>query len=358
MQTKNPGTTNRQILLESPGKFVVRKTSLPRPGPGEALVRIRKVGVCGSDVHLWRLGRIGRIRMEGPLVIGHEAVGEVVEAGEGVSRDLAGSRVAIEPNVYCGKCAWCGGGRRNLCPEYRFLGLPPRDGAMQEYLVHPAHLLAKLPDGVSDEAGVVLEPMAVALHAVRLAKVAPGQKIVILGTGVLGTCVLALLGLDEGLRVVCVDLLEERLERARKMGAAATIAAVEGKGAEAARKTTAATGGLGAQVVFECAGAGETLWNMCEVAAPGAHLAVIGSNPEDTVSFSSSAARRKGLTLRFVRRSLDTLEGCIEFAARGLVAPEQLVTHVFSAGEAAKAFETVGKSADGVLKALIDMEEW
>ncbi len=120
----------------------------------------------------------------------------------------------------------------------------------------------------------------------------------------------------------------------------------------------AALGENGADIVFECSGSPDTLYSMCEVAAPGAHLVVIGSNPEDEVIFSSGSARRKGLTLRFVRRSLNTLDPAIDLAAWGKIHPEKLVTHHFPASEAAEAFETVANYADGVLKAVIDMRCW
>ena len=348
----------KRIVLESPRKFSVEEIEIPKPNPGQVLVKIKKVGVCASDMHLYRQGYIGDIWMDVPLVIGHECMGEVVAMGGDVSEDMVGLRVAVDPAISCGKCKWCTSGKTNLCPEVLFLGLPPKSGALQEYIVHPADLLEKLPNSISDEGAVVLEPMSIALHGINLVKIKPGQSVVILGTGVLGTCVLDLLGLHRGLHVICVDLLPERLERAEKMGAEKTIRAEEGKGKAVVNKIKSATRGEGAEVVFECAGVEDTLWNMCEIAAPGAHVAVIGTNPDDRLSFSSGSARRKGLTLRFVRRSLNTLSQCIRLADQGRISPADLVTHTFSPAEVNKAFETVDSYADGVLKAIIDMEKW
>ncbi len=348
----------KRIVLKSPREFAVEEVATPSPGRGEAIVRIGKVGVCGSDMHLFRLGRIGDIRMTQPLVIGHEAMGTVDAAGEGVDASLVGRRVAIEPQDYCGRCRWCVAGLQNLCPQHAFLGLPPRDGAMQEYLAHPAHLLEPLPDSISDDAAVGLEPMSIALHAIRLVKIRPGLRVCILGTGVLGTCVLTLLSLYRGVRIVCVDQLHERLERALILGAAAAIEAAPGSTEATADEAREALGGFGADVVFECAGVADTLYNMAEVAAPGAHVAVIGSNPAGPVAFSSSSARRKGLTIRFVRRSLNTLGPVLDLAERGEIDPAAIVTHAFPASQAARAFDVVDTYADGVLKAVIDMREW
>jgi L-iditol 2-dehydrogenase len=308
-------------------------------------------------MHLYRLGRIGDIVMTKPLVIGHECVGTVDKAGPGVNEALVGKRVAIEPQLYCGKCRWCIGGTQNLCPYHTFLGLPPTDGAMQEFLVHPAHLVAPLPDGISDDAGVALEPMSVALHALRLAKVRPGQSIVIFGCGVMGTCVLMLLGLYRGINVACVDILPDRLERAASLGAK-TILARPGAAKETWREAIAAAGGLGADIVFECAGADETLRGMCEVAMPGGHIIVIGTNPDDKVEFSSGSTRRRGLTIRFVRRSLNTLPGVLALAEKGLVDPGRIVTHSFGAHRTQDAYKLVDGYKDRVLKAVIDMRVW
>lgn len=346
----------KRIVLQSPGRFATQDVAEPRPGPGEALVRVRKVGICGSDIHLFRKGRIGDIVLEGPFVIGHECMGVVGEVGPGVSAGLKGRRVAIEPAVSCGRCSWCRQGDYNVCPDNRFLGLPPRQGALQQCLVHPADLIEPLPDEIGDAAAVMLEPMAIALSAVRLAGVRPGQRVAILGTGVMGTCVLAALGLYRGVRVVCADLMADRLERALRMGAAEVVQPGTGSNRQVAAELLAAIGGYGADVVFECAGAEQTLWNMCEVAAPAACVAVIGSSHDDRVIFSSGTARRKGLTLRIVRRSLHTLRPCIELTAAGVLKPGDLVTHTFPASEIERAFRTVDEYADGVLKALVDME--
>ncbi|MBW2621724.1 MAG: alcohol dehydrogenase catalytic domain-containing protein [Deltaproteobacteria bacterium] len=346
----------KRIVLTTPGRFEIEEVKRPEPSAGEALVKITKVGVCGSDMHLYRTGRIGNIEITGPFVIGHECAGEVAAVGQGADPDLVSRRVAIEPAINCGRCGWCLSGNPNLCPDVLFLGLPPKQGALQEYIVHPAGLLEKIPDHLDDGGAVVLEPLAVAMQAINLVKIKPGQTVVILGTGVIGTCVLSLLSLWKPLKIVCVDPIEDRLIRAQNMGAYLTINT--GQVEEVKRGVFSSLGENGADVVFECAGATESLRAMCEVAGPGAHVAVIGSNPRDNVIFSSGSARRKGLTLRFVRRSNNTLGQCIRLAREGFLSPGDLVTHTFSAPQAAQAFKLVGAYADGVLKALIDMEEW
>ena len=345
-----------RIVLKNPGQFGIETVETPPVGKGMALVRIASVGICGSDMHLYRKGHIGNIHMTSPLVIGHECMGQVEAVGENTPKDLIGCRVAVEPAMPCGRCRWCENGLQNVCPEVAFLGLPPVSGAMQEYIVHPAHLLEKLPDTLTDAEGVIMEPMAIALHAIRLVKVKPNQTIVILGTGVIGTCVLSLLGLYEGLRIVCVDLLEDRLTRALQMGAYQTIRYTDRNGT--LKDILHATGGWGADNVFECAGTPESLWLMCEAASPAGHIAAIGSNPDDQVLFSSGTSRRKGLTIRCVRRSLNTLGECIRLAEAGKIDAMSLVTHIFPASRVDEAFRTVESYSDGVLKAILDMRQW
>lgn len=346
----------KRIVLNRPGQFDTQTAEMPHAGAGMALVRIDAVGICGSDMHLYRKGRIGNIQMAAPLVIGHECMGRVEAVGAGVDRDLVGCRVAVEPAMPCGKCRWCQSGLHNVCPETAFLGLPPTPGAMQEYIVHPAHLLERLPDALTDAEGVMMEPLAIALHGIRLVKVKPDQTIVILGTGVIGSCVMSLLGLFDHLRVVGVDLLKDRLARAERMGAGHTVLFTSRE--QARQEILDATVGLGADIVFECAGTPETLWLMCEAAAPAGHIAAIGSNPDDQVIFSSGTSRRKGLTIRCVRRSLNTLDECIRLAEAGKIDVKSMVTHTLPASRADYAFGIVGAHGDGVLKAVIDMKNW
>ncbi len=346
----------KRIVLHQPGQFDIQTTAVPRIGKGMALVRIHAVGICGSDMHLYRKGHIGNIQITDPLVIGHECMGQVEAVGENVSTELVGCRVAIEPAMPCGRCRWCKADLQNVCPEVNFLGLPPTQGAMQEYIVHPAHLLEKLPDTMADAQGVMMEPLAVALHAIRLVKVRPHQTIVILGSGVIGTSVMSLLSLYDNLHIVCVDLLKERLARMKQMGADQTVLFRSRE--QARQEIRDATKGLGADIVFECAGTPETLWLMCETAGPAGHIAAIGSNPDDQVVFSSGTSRRKGLTIRCVRRSLNTLDQCIRLVESGRIDIRPLVTHTFPASRANDAFQMVASYEDGVLKAIIDMQDW
>ena len=338
--------------LIEPGRLEVRTVADPArpPAAGMAIVRIGRAGVCGSDIHMFRHGRIGELVGVLPMTIGHEAMGVVEAVGEGGDEGLLGRRVAIEPTISCGACEFCLRGDPNLCPNYRFVGLPPHPGVMQQWLQHPARLLEPLPESIDDEQAVMLEPLAIALWAVDLGHVRMGASAAILGTGVLGGLVLMLLVRAGCSPIICTDLLANRLGLAKELGATHIIHA--GK-VDAADKIARLTDGRGMDVVFECCGADQTNEQMVRVAAPGGRCVVIGINDDDRVSFGHGVARRKGLTVAMVRRSRLTLRRAIDLVAQHGLPVERLVTHRFALKDVHRAFDTVSRYADGVLKALV-----
>jgi L-iditol 2-dehydrogenase len=335
--------------LVEPGHLEPREIADPGdPPPGMAVVRIGRTGVCGSDIHMFRHGRIGELVGDLPMTIGHEAMGVVEQVGDGVDPSLLERRVAIEPTLNCGRCDCCRSGNANLCTDYQFVGLPPHPGVMQQLLVHPAHLCEPIPDAITDDQAVLLEPLAIALWAVDLAKVRQGQSAAVLGTGVLGSLTLMLLkhlGCDP---IVCTDLLPYRIGLAKELGATHIMHAGL---VDVVRKTLDATDGRGVDVAFECCGADQTNDQMVHVAAPGGRCVVIGINDEDRLSFTHGVARRKGLDIRLVRRSRHTLRRAIGLAPH--LPLDRLVTHHLPLSEVQRAFEMVAGYQDHVIKAMV-----
>lgn len=336
------------------GKERVECLSVPEPSlqAGEALVRVLQVGICGSDLHLFRDGAIGEARASLPFVLGHEAMGVVETVASVEDKPLVGKRVAIEPAIPCLRCEFCLGGDLNLCPNHTFLGLPPRAGAMQEWIAHPAHLLEPLPDALSDAEGVLLEPLAIAVHAVDLGKVLTGRSVAVLGCGTMGLSVLMVLKQMGAYPVFCTDLLEHRLQIAREMGADVALNAGKQDVVAEARRLT---GGRGFDYVFECAGVDDTQWQMAQIAAPGAKCMIVGTNPAGHVRLEGSSARRKGLTFFMVRRSRLTLKRAMTLVLQGRAPLARLGTHTFPAGQCQQAFETARHYQDGVVKAFVRM---
>ncbi len=327
--------------------------SEPSPQAGDALVRVLQVGICGSDLHLFRDGAIGEARATLPFVLGHEAMGVVEEVASPEYERLVGKRVAIEPAIPCLRCEFCLRGDLNLCPNHLFLGLPPKAGAMQERIAHPAHLLEPLPDSLSDAEAVLLEPLAIALHAVDLGKVRTGTSAAILGCGTLGLCVLMILKQLGVYRLFCTDLLEHRLGLARELGADETVNAAQADVVAEARRFT---NGRGFDYVFECAGVDDTQWQTAQIAAPGAKCLIIGTNPAGHVRLEGSAARRKGLSILMVRRSRLTLKRAMVLTVQGRIPLARLATHTFPMAQCQRAFDTAVEYRDGVVKAFIRLE--
>ena len=339
-----------QLIL--PGRIEVRHVPdlAPPLPPGSVLLRIGKAGVCGSDIHLFREGRIGELLARMPMTIGHEAMGVVEAVAEDVDGALLGKRVAIEPTLSCGRCECCLRGDPNLCTEYQFVGLPPHPGVMQERLIHPAALVEPLPDSVSDEQAVMLEPLAIALWGVDLGHVKLGQSAAVLGCGVLGGLTLMLLARMGCRPLIATDKLDYRLDLVRELGATHVINA--GK-ANVGDEVASITGRRGCDLVFEAAGAETTPDDMVRIAAPGGRCVVIGITDSDRFAFTHGLARRKGLTICLLRRSRLTLPRAIDLVAYGKLPVEKLVTHRFPLRDVHAAFELVANYRDGVIKAMI-----
>ena len=176
----------RAAVLRGPGDVVVEQRAVPRPGPGEVVVRVSSVGVCGSDTHYYDHGRIGRFVVESPLVLGHEAAGEVAALGPGVTALAVGQRVSVEPGVPDLTCPQCLAGRYNLCPNMRFFATPPIDGAFAEYVVVHAAFAHPVPETISDDGAALLEPLSVGIWACRKGRVGAGSRVLITGAGPIG----------------------------------------------------------------------------------------------------------------------------------------------------------------------------
>ncbi|MDR6573844.1 L-iditol 2-dehydrogenase [Curtobacterium sp. 320] len=216
-------STQRVSVLLGTQDLTVEDRPVPAVDPGDVLVRVAAVGVCGSDVHYYRHGRIGDFVVEEPLVLGHELSGTITAVGEGVDPSRVGERVAIEPQRPCHRCAQCLAGRYNLCPQMRFYATPPVDGAFAEFVTIESEFAHTLPDSVSFEAGALLEPLSVGIAAVRKAGIVPGSSVLIAGAGPIGIICAQAARAFGASRIVISDLVPERRERALSFGATETV---------------------------------------------------------------------------------------------------------------------------------------
>ena len=324
------------------------------PGPGEVLLRVQSVGICGSDMHLFREGAIGGIPIAEAgeaFTPGHECSARVEDAGEGVDRDLVGRTVAVDPSMPCGSCRACGRGWPNLCTSVRFLGCPPVQGVLCESFVHPAEGVVPLPEGVDVDWGMMLEPLGVAVHALEIGKVRGPAPAVVLGSGCIGLCCLMLLAEAGDAPLVVTDVLDYRLDLARELGATHTLNPLRD---DVPASVEEITGGAGADFVLECAGQDQTQRQMAECAAVGGKVLVLGV-PEggDQLAFSHSGARRKGLSILMIRRCNVPLQRVLDRAVSAKLPLSRLVSHRFALNDVQAAFETAAGYLDGVVKAAV-----
>ncbi len=329
----------------------IKDVKEPKVRPGCALIKVKAVGICRSDVHYYTQGRIGSQIIKKPLVLGHEAAGLVVETGKGVTNIKKGDRVSLEPGIFCGKCPQCRTGRPNLCKKVRFFGTPPINGTFLEYVVHPAGMLFKLPERLSYGEGALIEPLTVGMYAVELAKIKTGETVAILGAGPIGLSILKSALCRKVKHIYVTDYLAYRLKYAAKHKKVTVVNA----GAEPVKKILRMTKGRGVDVVFEAAGKAEAVKQTIEVAATGGRVVWAGIPDEDTVTIDCHEARRRELLIINVRRTKHQNEKAVRALASGKIYVKDMVTHRFPLKDITKAFQLVEKYKDGVIKAVIEM---
>lgn len=324
----------------------------PSPGPGEVLLHVASVGVCGSDVHYYLEGRIGTQIVTQPIILGHEFSARVEELGADVQELEVGQLVAVDPAISCGTCEPCRQGHPNLCAQVRFCGTPPIDGIFAEYAVMPARNCFPLPDSMGPEEGALLEPLGIALHGVDLAHLKPGYSVAVLGAGPIGLLIGAVSRAAGATEVFVTEPLAQRREFALKYSA---DVALDPEAADPITEILRVTGGRGVDVAFEAAGAPGTAQQAAAVTRIGGKVVIAGIPADDTIILNASTVRRKGLTIKLVRRMKHTYPRAIRLQQTGAVDLRPLATHRFPLEQIAKAFELVAGYEDGVLRAMIQV---
>jgi L-iditol 2-dehydrogenase len=306
----------KALRLHAAGELRLHDEPDPEPRPGEVLVRVGGVGLCGSDRHWFLEGSIGDAALADPLVLGHEFAGVVVDGPR------AGERVALDPAAPCGRCALCASGRGHLCADMRFAGHGSTDGALRTLVAWPGDLAHALPDAVSDVAAPLLEPLGVALHALDLGGAEAGTTAAVFGCGPLGLLLVQALRAVGAQVEVAADPLPHRAAAARKLGAA---------GSE--------PGGAVVDVAYEAAGDDGALDGAIAAVRPGGRVVLVGIPDGDRSSFHAAAARRKELTLQLCRRMrASDLPRAIALAAAGDVELDSLVTSRYGLADGPEAF--------------------
>lgn len=336
-------------------RMEMRKIQRPAPGRGDLLIRIKHVGVCGSDLHAFDGdGKRARESKEGYHILGHEGAGIVEGIGEGVEGFQIGDRVALEPGSTCGQCEYCKQGLYNLCPDVKFLSVGgQRDGILTEYAVHPAGLCFKLPDNVTTLQGALIEPLAVGLHAAEIGNAKIGMDCVIFGSGCIGLVTLLALRARGVSRIAVVDVVDIRLEKAKQLGADLIINSIDEDVIEVIREWT---GGRGADIAFDASGNPIAIATTLYTLKRAGTIVLVG-NPSGPMppEFNLMYFASREMTMKGVFRYRNIYKMAIQAVASGALPVEKIPDAIYPFEQTQKAFDDSIDNKAQIVKAVIEL---
>jgi L-iditol 2-dehydrogenase len=321
--------TMRVNVLAAAGIMQTEQRDVPAPAAGEVLVRIGSVGICGSDVHYYRHGRIAEYVVRKPLILGHEAGGTVVAVGDGVAADRIGQRVALEPGVPCRHCRECKHGRYNLCADVQFFATPPVDGTFAEYVAIAADFAHPIPDSISDDGAGLIEPLSVGVWACRKADIGIGSRVLITGAGPIGLMNVQVAKAAGASEIIVSDIAPTRLETAIAFGATRVLNA---------RTEDAADLGIEVDAFIDCSGAEPAVRAGIRAVRPAGHVVLVGMGA-DNISLPVGLIQGRELRITGTFRYANTYPTAIELAASGAIQLDAMVTAHFPLEEAEAALQ-------------------
>jgi L-iditol 2-dehydrogenase len=341
----------KAALLTSIGKFEIQQVPKPEiKNDTDVLVRIKMVGVCGSDIHYYSTGKIGSQVVEFPFIVGHEAAGIVEKVGAKVTRVKPGQRIAIDPATSCGECDQCKAGRENTCRNLLFMGNPSQmQGALCEYVVLNEKSCFPISESTTFEQAVLSEPLAIAVYAVEQSMINNGDNAAILGAGPIGTSVFHALIAKKISNIYLTDKIDARLEHSKKLnpkwcGNPDKLDIIE---------EISQIEPLLMDIVFECSGEQDAITQGIKLLKPGGKLVIIGIPEVDDISFPIHELRRNEITILNIRRQSNCTQKAIDLLENGKVNLSAMATHHYSLEETGAAFNLVSNYREGVMKAMI-----
>ena len=335
----------RAVRLYGPGDVRVEQVRRPSANGEQIPLRMRSVGICGSDLHHYREGSTGDETNPDPFVLGHEISAEVVGDSAKALGMAPGTVVAVDPAHPCGRCEWCARGHHNLCPNVRFKGVAEHPGGLAEYVaVHPDDVIP-VPEDIGPDRAALLEPLGVAIHGVDLAAIRPMDTVAVLGAGPIGLLLAQVAQVAGAGACFVIDPLVYRAEMAMQLGADC---------AAAHRDAIAEwTNGRGADVVLEATNRPEGFEHAVESVRIGGRVVLVGIPEGNEYTLAASTARRKGVTVKWCRRMGDVYPRAIQMVTAGRVELDPLVTHRFPLEDAADALALQSRYDDGIIKAVV-----
>jgi L-iditol 2-dehydrogenase len=322
-------------VLVSAGLMQPEQRPVPRPANDQVLVRIGSVGICGSDVHYYRHGRIAEHVVRAPLVLGHEAGGVIVAVGADVPADRIGQRVALEPGVPCRHCRECKHGRYNLCANVQFFATPPVDGTFAEYVAIAADFAHPIPDSISDDGAGLIEPLSVGVWACGKAEIGLGSRVLISGAGPIGLMNVQVAKAAGASQIIVTDIAAARLDVATGLGATRVLNA---------RSEDAADLGIEVDAFIDCSGAETAVRAGIRAVRPAGHVVLVGMGADD-ISLPVGLIQGRELKITGTFRYANTYPIAIELAASGAVRLDPMVTAHFTLVQAESALQEAGNPA-------------
>jgi len=337
----------RAARIYKPQDIRVEDVPAPQPRDGELLLRVRTVGVCGSDLHYYREGTVGTARLTEPTILGHEFSAEVADdrgAAHGLPR---GTLVAVDPARPCGRCEWCLHGHQNLCPDVAFAGSPGLAGGLAEFHTAPPDALFPVPPGFDAAAAAMLEPLGVAIFTLDLARLRPMENVAVVGAGPIGQLLVQVAREAGAGAVWAIDPIQYRAEAAKRAGAdeAGTDYA------EVARWSN----GRGADVVLEATNSPTGPEHAVRCARVGGRVVLVGIPDGDRFSIAASEARHRALTIKWQRRMGHVYPRAIQMVRAGRIRFDPVMTHRFALDRVPDAFRFQNAYQEGVLKTMIEV---
>ncbi|EON66282.1 hypothetical protein W97_05675 [Coniosporium apollinis CBS 100218] len=358
-RTYEPSLPNPALFTNEKHEIYLAESPELKPKPDECIVRVRCNGICGSDIHFWKSGQIGTLKVSTDYVLGHEASGSIEWIGENVTHLQVGDRVAIEPGVPCEQCFQCSAGQYNLCPDVQFSGAPPYHGSIRRYHVHPAKYLHKLPDMMSFADGALLEPLSVVLHGFERSPVRLGESTVICGAGPIGLIALAAARASGAYPLIITDVDENRLQFAEKFvpGCKAVQVVPDKTPAELGaviNDCIREAGGEQPRVVYECTGVQNSVVTAIHIPRAGGEVMVVGVGRPTIDGLPFMHASLSEIDLKFINRYHHSWPTAIRLLFSGYLDLKPLVTHRFALEDAVEAPTSSADRTTGSIKVHIE----
>ena len=341
----------KALVLTEYNKFEYRDMPVPEVGPDDILLQVKACGICGSDVH----GMDGSTgRRQPPIIMGHEAAGVIAEVGENVENWNKGNRVTFDSTIYCGKCYFCRHGNINLCDNRRVAGVSCDDyrqhGAFAEYIAVPQHILYGLPEGIDFRQAAMVEALSIGFHAVSRTSISINDIAVVLGAGMIGQMVIQSLRLAGCGQIIAVDIEQNKLEKASKLGADTILNSSE---VDVVKKVLELTNSRGADIAFEVVGITQTVKLGVNCLRKGGTLTLVGNvSPAVEIPLQSIVTRE--ISLNGSCASCGEYPACMDMIARGKIDVDPLISVVAPLSEGEAWFKRLYDKEPGLMKVILE----